>query len=127
MPNSSDLEGEQRGLNRGGSVAGPVFLFVGHTNRSIFSAAAQLSASAATDCKTDAGVTFYLRPFFLVLFLSALSAASETLFRGIAVQSFVLFALPGLAKTLERTLWAIGGYVAFITVLVATSKIKDEK
>lgn len=77
--------------------------------------------------KTDAGVTFYLRSFFLILFLAALSAASETLFQGIAVQSFVLLALPGLAKTLERTLWAIGGYVAFITILVAASKIKDEK
>jgi hypothetical protein len=60
--------------------------------------------------KVDAGVTFYLRSFFLVLFLSALSAASETLFQGIAVQAFVFLALPGLAKTLERTLCATGAY-----------------
>ncbi len=84
--------------------------------------------------KTDAGVTFYLRSFLLTLFLAALSAVAGAS----AAVGTAFNALPdsratdyvwrdGLSRTLERTLWVTIAYAVLITILVATSKIKDNK
>ena len=80
--------------------------------------------------KLQAGVTFYLRSFLLVLFLSALSAAIGTSFdlkSGSRFMEYVWKGAEGLSSTLERSLWFVAVYVVLITVLVATLKIKDDK
>lgn len=80
--------------------------------------------------KTDAGVTFYLRSFLLVVFLSALSAAIGTSFDlkpDSRFMEYVWKGAQGLSETLERTLWFTVVYVVLITILVATLKIKDDK
>jgi preprotein translocase subunit SecG len=80
--------------------------------------------------KLQAGVTFYLRSFLLVLFLSALSAAIGTSFNlksGSRFMEYVWKGAEGLSSTLERSLWFVAVYVVLITVLVATLKTKDDK
>jgi hypothetical protein len=80
--------------------------------------------------KTDAGVTFYLRSFLLVLFLSALSAAIGTSFDlkpDSHFMEYVWKGAEGLSGTLEKTLWFTVVYAVLITILVATLKIKDDK
>jgi hypothetical protein len=80
--------------------------------------------------KTDAGVTFYLRSFLLVLFLSALSAAIGTSFDlkpDSHFMEYVWKGTEGLSGALEKTLWFTVVYAVLITILVATLKIKDDK
>lgn len=80
--------------------------------------------------KLQAGVTFYLRSFLLVLFLSALSAAIGTSFdlkSGSRFMEYVWKGAEGLASTLEKSLWFVAMYVVLITILVATLKTKDDK
>jgi preprotein translocase subunit SecG len=80
--------------------------------------------------KLQAGVTFYLRSFLLVLFLSALSAAIGTSFdlkSGSRFMEYVWKGAEGLSSTLERSLWFVAVYVVLITILVATLKTKDDK
>jgi hypothetical protein len=80
--------------------------------------------------KTDAGVTFYLRSFLLVLFLSALSAAVGTSFDlkpDSHFMEYVWKGAEGLSGALEKTLWFTVVYAVLITILVATLKIKDDK
>jgi len=80
--------------------------------------------------KIDAGVTFYLRSFLLVLFLSALSAAIGTSFNLKSETHFMEYVwkgADGLSGILEKTLWFTAIYAVIITVLVATLKIKDDK
>ena len=80
--------------------------------------------------KTDAGVTFYVRSFLLVLFLSALSAAIGTSFDSkpdSRLMEYVWKGAEGLSGTLERTLWFTAVYAVLITILVATLRIKDDK
>ena len=80
--------------------------------------------------KTDAGVTFYLRSFLVVLFLSALSAAIGTSFDlkpDSHFMEYVWKGAEGLSGALEKTLWFIVVYAILITILVATLKIKDDK
>jgi hypothetical protein len=80
--------------------------------------------------KTDAGVTFYLRSFLLVLFLSALSAAIGTSFDlkpDSHFMEYVWKGAEGLSRTLEKTLWFTVVYAVLMTILVATLKIKDDK
>jgi hypothetical protein len=80
--------------------------------------------------KTDAGVTFYLRSFLLVLFLSALSAAIGTSFDlkpDSHFMEYVWKGAEGLSGALEKTLWFTVVYAVLITILVATLKIKDDK
>ena len=79
---------------------------------------------------TDAGVTFYLRSFLLVLFLSALSAAIGTSFDlkpDSRFMEYVWKGAEGLSGTLEKTLWFTVVYAVLVTILVATLKIKDDK
>ena len=80
--------------------------------------------------KLQAGVTFYLRSFLLVLFLSALSAAIGTSFdlkSGSRFMEYVWKGAEGLSSTLEKSLWFVAMYVVLITILVATLKPKDDK
>jgi hypothetical protein len=80
--------------------------------------------------KLEAGVTFYLRSFLLILFLSALSAAVGTSFDlkpDSRFMEYVWKGAEGLSGTLEKTLWFVAIYAVLITVLVATLKIKNDK
>jgi preprotein translocase subunit SecG len=80
--------------------------------------------------KIDAGVTFYLRSFLLVLFLSALSAAIGTSFALKSDSRFIEYiwkGAEGLSGILEKTLWLTAVYLVLITILVVTLKIKDDK
>ena len=80
--------------------------------------------------KFQAGVTFYLRSFLLVLFLSSLSAAIGTSFdlkSGSRFMEYVWKGAEGLSSALEKSLWFVAIYVVLITILVATLKIKDDK
>ncbi len=80
--------------------------------------------------KVQAGITFYLRSFLLILFLSALSAAVGTSFDlkpDARFMEYVWKGAEGLSSTLEKTLWFVAVYLILITILVATLKIKDDK
>jgi preprotein translocase subunit SecG len=104
------------------SLAVPVFLFL-----PLRTSLRQLLQQTV---KTDAGVTFYLRSFLVVLFLSALSAAIGTSFDlkpDSHFMEYVWKGAEGLSGALEKTLWFIVVYAILITILVATLKIKDDK
>ena len=78
--------------------------------------------------KLSSGITFYLRSFFLVLFLSALSAAIGTSFDlkpDSHFMEYVWKVAEGLSSALEKTLLFVGAYLVLVTILVATLKIKD--
>lgn len=80
--------------------------------------------------KVQAGITFYLRSFLLILFLSALSAAIGTTFDlkpDSRFMEYVWKGASGMSETLEKTLWFVAVYLVLITILVATLKIKDDK
>jgi hypothetical protein len=80
--------------------------------------------------KLPGGVTFYLRTFLLVLYLSALSVAVGTSFdlpAGSHVMQYVWKGAEGVSSTMQATLLFVGIYVVVVTILVATLKIKDEQ
>lgn len=80
--------------------------------------------------KLQAGITFYLRSFLLILFLSALSAAIGTSFDlkpDSRFMEYVWRGANGASEALEKTLWFVAIYLVLITILVATLKIKDDK
>jgi len=80
--------------------------------------------------RLPAGVTFYLRSFLLVLFLSALSAAFGTSFdfkSNARFMEYVWTGASGLSSVLEKSLWFVAIYTVVVTILVATLKIKDDK
>jgi hypothetical protein len=104
------------------SLAVPVVLFL-----SLRTSLRQLLQQTV---KTDAGVTFYLRSFLLVLFLSALSVAIGTSFDlkpDSRFMEYVWKGAEGLSGTLLETLLFTVAYAVLITILVATLKIKDDK
>ncbi|HXR33985.1 MAG TPA: hypothetical protein VN830_09775 [Verrucomicrobiae bacterium] len=80
--------------------------------------------------KLAGGVTFYLRSFLLVLYLSALSVAVGTSFdlpAGSRFMQYVWKGAEGVSSTLQQTLLFVGIYVVVVTILIATLKIKDDK
>lgn len=80
--------------------------------------------------KLQAGITFYLRSFLLVLYLAALSAAIGTSFDlkpGSRFMEYVWKGAEGVSSTLEKTLWFVAIYLVLITVLVATLKVNDDE
>ena len=80
--------------------------------------------------KLPGGVTFYLRTFLLVLYLSALSVAVGTSFdlpAGSHAMQYVWKGAEGLSSTMEATLLFVGIYVVVVTILIATLKIKDDQ
>ncbi len=80
--------------------------------------------------KLPGGVTFYLRSFLLILFLSALAAAvgvSYELPAGSRPIQFVWNVAGGVSSSMESALLTLGVYVVVVTILIATLKIKDDK
>ena len=80
--------------------------------------------------KLAGGVTFYLRSFLLVLFLSSLSVAVGTTFdmkQGTRFMEYVWKGAEGVSGTLQWTLLSVGIYVVVVTILIATLKIKDDQ
>jgi preprotein translocase subunit SecG len=80
--------------------------------------------------RLQAGVTFYLRSFLLVLYLAALSAAIGTSFDlkpDSRFMEYVWKGAEGLSSSLEKTLWFVAIYLVLITILVATLKVKDDE
>ena len=80
--------------------------------------------------KLPGGVTFYLRSFQLVLYLSALSVAVGTSFdlpAGSHAMQYVWKGADGVSSTMQMTLLFVGIYVVVVTILIATLKIKDDK
>lgn len=80
--------------------------------------------------KLPEAVTFYLRSFFLLIFLSGLSAAIGTRFdlkAGSPFMEYIWKEADGMSSTLEKTVWFVAIYLVLITVLVATLKVKDDK
>jgi len=91
---------------------------------------ASLSDLLRHTLKLQAGVTFYLRSFLLVLFLSALSAAIGTSFDlkpGSRFMEYVWKGAEGVSSTLEKTVWFVAAYLVLVTILVATLKVKDDQ
>jgi hypothetical protein len=79
--------------------------------------------------KVEAGITFYIRSFLLVLFLSALSVSIGTSFdiKDARFMEYIWKSAESVSSTLEKMLWFIALYLAIVTVLIATLKIKDDK
>jgi hypothetical protein len=80
--------------------------------------------------KVEAGITFYLRSFLLVLFLSALSTSVATSFDLKPDARFMEYVWKGaevVSSALEKMLWFIALYLVIVTALIATLKIKDDK
>ena len=80
--------------------------------------------------KVQAAVSFYLRAFIIVLFLSVLSAAIGTSFDlkpGSHFMEYVWKGAEGLSSALEKSLWFVAVYLVLVTILVATLKIKNDQ
>ena len=80
--------------------------------------------------RLEAGITFYLRSFLLVLFLSALSAAIGTSFNLKPDAHFMEYlwkGAEGLSGALDKALLFTALFAVLITILVATLKIRDDK
>jgi hypothetical protein len=80
--------------------------------------------------KVEAGITFYVRSFLLILFLSALSASIATSFDLKPDARFMEYVWKGaeaVSSGMEKMLWCIALYLVVVTVLVATLKIKDDQ
>ena len=80
--------------------------------------------------RLEAGVAFYLRSFFLVLFLSSLSGALGTSFDlkpDAPFMEFVWKGANGLSSTLDKMLWLFATYLILVTILVATLKSRNDQ
>lgn len=76
--------------------------------------------------KLQAGVTFYLRSFLLVLYLSALSGAigiSFDLKPDSRFMEYVWKGAAGLSSSLQNLVIFVSIYLILITILVATLKV----
>jgi hypothetical protein len=77
-----------------------------------------------------AGIAFYIRSFFLLLFFSALSSSIGMAFDlkpDSQFMEYVWKVANGLASTLDKTLLFVAIYVVVMTVLVATLKVRNDK
>ncbi len=76
----------------------------------------------------DAGITFFLRSFLLVLVLSGLSAAIGTSFYvKPQFMEYVWTVASGLSTALDKILIFLALYLVLMTILIATLKIKNGK
>ena len=78
--------------------------------------------------KAPAGINFFVRSFFLVLLLAALSASFGTsvdLKPDARFMEYVWKCADGLASEFERISWFLMIYLVLITILIATLKIKN--
>jgi hypothetical protein len=104
------------------SVAVPTILFL-------------LLRSSLTDLlrhslKLQAGVTFYLRSFLLVLYLAALSGAigiSFDLKPDSRFMEYVWKGAAGASSSLQNMLWFAALYLVLVTILVATLRVKIDE
>ncbi len=80
--------------------------------------------------KAPAGIDFFMRSFFLVILLASLSAAIGTsidLKPDAQFMEYVWKYADGLASVFERTSWFVMIYLALVTILIATLKIKNDE
>jgi hypothetical protein len=80
--------------------------------------------------KLQAGVTFYLRSFLLVLYLSALSGAiglSFDLKPDSRFMEYVWKGATGLSSSLQNLVLFVSIYLILITILVATLKVNVDE
>jgi hypothetical protein len=80
--------------------------------------------------RADAGVTFFLRSFLLVLFLSALSGAIGTTFDFKPDSRFMEYVWrvgSGLSSSFQNLVLFVSVYLVLITILVATLKVKVDE
>ena len=80
--------------------------------------------------KLEAGITFYLRSFLLVLYLAALSGAigiSFDLKPESRFMEYVWKGATGLSSSLQNLVVFVSVYLVLITILVATLKVKVDK
>jgi hypothetical protein len=75
------------------------------------------------------GGTFFLRPFLLLIFLSAISAAIGTSFdlKDPAFMEYVWRGAEGPSATPGKMLWFVALHLVVVTILIATRKIKNYK
>jgi len=95
-----------------------------------FALRASLRELLRNTVRFPAGVTFYLRSFLVVIFLSALSAAigeSFDLKSDARFMEYVWKVAEGLSSVLERSLWFVAIYAVIVTILIATLKIKNDE
>jgi hypothetical protein len=91
---------------------------------------ASLSELLRRTLKLQAGITFYLRSFLLVLYLAALSGAigiSFDLKPDAHFMEYVWKGAAGLSSSLQNLVMFISVYLVLITILVATLKVKVDK
>jgi hypothetical protein len=80
--------------------------------------------------KLQAGITFYLRSFLLVLYLAALSGAigiSFDLKPESHFMEYVWKGATGLSSSIQYLVIFISVYLVLITILVATLKVKVDE
>jgi len=80
--------------------------------------------------KAPAGINFFVRSFFLVVLLAALSAAFGTsidLKPDAQFMEYVWKCAQGLSSVFERISWFVMIYLVLITILIATLKIKNDE
>jgi len=80
--------------------------------------------------KLEAGITFYLRSFLLVLYLAALSGAigiSFDLKPESHFMEYVWKGASGLSSSLQSLVLFISVYMILITILIATLKVKIDE
>jgi hypothetical protein len=80
--------------------------------------------------KLQAGITFYLRSFLLVLYLAALSGAigiSFDLKPESHFMEYVWKGATGLSSSLQYLVIFVSVYLVLITILVATLKVKVDE
>jgi len=80
--------------------------------------------------KLQAGITFYLRSFLLILYLSALSGAigiSFDLKPDSRFMEYVWKGAAGVSSSLQNLVVFASIYLVLITILVATLKVKVDE
>ena len=80
--------------------------------------------------KLQAGITFYLRSFLLVLYLAALSGAigiSFDLKPESHFMEYVWKGATGLSSSIQYLVIFVSVYLVLITILVATLKVKVDE
>ncbi len=80
--------------------------------------------------KLQAGITFYLRSFLLLLYLAALSGAIGIVFDLKPESHFIEYVwkeAAGLSSSIQYLVIFVSIYLVLITILVATLKVKVDR
>jgi hypothetical protein len=89
-----------------------------------------LRGTLAQTVKVPAGINFFVRSFFLLFLLAALSAAFGTsvdLKPDAQFMEYVWKCAEGLSSEFEKISWFLMIYLVLITILIATLKIKNDE